>query len=318
MRLITDSSSDISRRSLRAAADSRTAPFSVLMTTYAGERAEFLEAALLSIIDQTLVAAQIVLVVDGPIDAAQHAVLDRGAEQATAAGSQFIQVDRAQCGGLAIALNHGLRHCSEPWIARMDSDDHAPPHRLAMQWEFLAAHPDIDVLAGYQMEFSAHPAQVDRVKTIPERHDDIARVLRWRNPISIRRGHALRRGPPGRRISRDRLARGLRPDAPHAGRGRALPWPATPHGSRPGRRRPASAAWRRPVAIEELRFRLSLFRPAARSPTWPCRRRATRRSGSARHRSSARPTAWSAGRVRPAIVVPPPTRSWHDDRFRGA
>ncbi len=197
MRLITDSSSDISRRSLRAAADSRTAPFSVLMTTYAGERAEFLEAALLSIIDQTLAAAQIVLVVDGPIDAAQHAVLDRGAEQATAAGSQFIQVDRAQCGGLAIALNHGLRHCSEPWIARMDSDDHAPPHRLAMQWEFLAAHPDIDVLAGYQMEFSAHPAQVDRVKTIPERHDDIARVLRWRNTIShpsvVMRSDAVRR-----------------------------------------------------------------------------------------------------------------------------
>jgi glycosyltransferase involved in cell wall biosynthesis len=254
-------SAEIPRRNLRDAAGSRLAPFSVLMTTYAGERAEFLEGALTSIVQQTLPAAQIVLVVDGPVDTAQQEVLDHGAEQASTLGTQFIQIDRSECGGLAVALNHGLRHCSEPWIARMDSDDHAPRHRLAMQWDFLVAHTDIDVLAGYQMEFSAQPEQVDRVKTLPELHDDIARVLRWRNTIShpsvVMRTDVVRRVGGYREIGLledyDLMLRLLAGGARFHGLQHA-----TIHVRVDDAQRLRRGGAR--YALEELRFRVSMFR----------------------------------------------------------
>ena len=48
--------------------------------------------------------------------------------------------------GLVTALNVGLAACRGRFVARMDADDIALPHRLARQREFLTAHPEIDLL----------------------------------------------------------------------------------------------------------------------------------------------------------------------------
>lgn len=48
--------------------------------------------------------------------------------------------------GIANSLNFGLEHASGEFIARMDADDVAVPDRLQKQIEYLAEHPDIDVL----------------------------------------------------------------------------------------------------------------------------------------------------------------------------
>src|SRR5262249_55312711 len=86
--------------------------------------------------------------------------------------------------GLGPALNAGLRHCSEPYVARMDSDDISHPRRFAVQWNTLLRHPEVDLLGCWQADFDEDPGKPYQIKAVPERHDDIVRVLRWRNAIS--------------------------------------------------------------------------------------------------------------------------------------
>ncbi|HSV28698.1 MAG TPA: hypothetical protein VLL76_04040, partial [Candidatus Omnitrophota bacterium] len=48
---------------------------SVLMSTHAGERAEYLRRSLQSVFGQTMPAAECVLVLDGPVGEDQHDVI---------------------------------------------------------------------------------------------------------------------------------------------------------------------------------------------------------------------------------------------------
>jgi glycosyltransferase involved in cell wall biosynthesis len=48
--------------------------------------------------------------------------------------------------GLPGALNAGLAVARAPWIARHDADDLSHPRRLERQLEWLAAHPEVDVV----------------------------------------------------------------------------------------------------------------------------------------------------------------------------
>lgn len=162
--------------------EDRRAPFSVLLSTYARERPEHLDQALRSIAEQTLPPAEMVVVLDGAVEPAQLEVVDR-------VGSSFPwlplrQVALPENRGLAAALNAGLEACTQPWIARMDSDDIAVPERFEVQWRALQADPVIDVLGAWHVEFESDPELTERLKTTPASHDVIARTLVWRCPIS--------------------------------------------------------------------------------------------------------------------------------------
>jgi glycosyltransferase involved in cell wall biosynthesis len=160
------------------------APFSVVMSTYVQERAEFLETSLSSIVRQTRPAAEIVMVVDGPIDMSQERVIKRWSDEAARRGTRFVRVNRDTSSGITAALNDGIAASSQPWLARMDSDDYSPPYRFETQWRFVQTHPEVDLVAGAQLEFTDNPFRVDRAKAIPETHEAMVRVLRWRNTIS--------------------------------------------------------------------------------------------------------------------------------------
>ncbi|RMG28363.1 MAG: glycosyltransferase family 2 protein, partial [Gammaproteobacteria bacterium] len=48
--------------------------------------------------------------------------------------------------GIVAALNHGLVHARGAFIARMDADDRMHRERLARQWAFLRAHPELELV----------------------------------------------------------------------------------------------------------------------------------------------------------------------------
>ena len=100
---------------------------SVLMPVYNAER--YLEAAIDSILDQTLRDFELIVVDDGSTDATA-AIVARYASQDGRV--KFIQQNH---GGHSAALNLGLRHCRHPWVAIMDADDIALPRRLERQLE---------------------------------------------------------------------------------------------------------------------------------------------------------------------------------------
>jgi glycosyltransferase involved in cell wall biosynthesis len=112
---------------------------SILMPVRNEER--YLPAALRSIAAQTLADWELVAVDDGSTDATP-AIL------AEAAGRDpRIRVLRPAERGLVPALNAGLAACRGDLVARMDGDDIAHPRRLAEQSAFLAAEPQVGLVA---------------------------------------------------------------------------------------------------------------------------------------------------------------------------
>jgi glycosyltransferase involved in cell wall biosynthesis len=62
-----------------------------------------------------------------------------------------LRILRQDALGLLAALNNGLVACQAPYVARMDADDVAFPDRLALQFAFLEANPQV-VAVGGQIE----------------------------------------------------------------------------------------------------------------------------------------------------------------------
>jgi glycosyltransferase involved in cell wall biosynthesis len=166
---------------------------SVLMSTYAGEIAENLDQSLQSIARQTVLPDQVVLVVDGPIDARQQEVIrgyaqDHGFPQMT-----VVTLPSSQ--GLAGAMNQGLRYCKSDYIMRMDSDDICAQDRLELQLDFVKSRPETDIVSSWSEEFFGDGAR-PQLKVSPVGHDAIVRALRWRNvlvhPTVLVRAETLR------------------------------------------------------------------------------------------------------------------------------
>ena len=108
--------------------------FSVLLSVYHKEKAEFLDEALNSIVCQTLKPDEIIIVEDGPLTNELNNVLDKFETENKCVKRVPLKVNS----GLGKALNEGLKHCSNDLVARMDTDDIAFPDRFEKQVEFMS------------------------------------------------------------------------------------------------------------------------------------------------------------------------------------
>lgn len=131
----------------------------------------YLSAALHSILTQTFVKFELIVVDDGSSDKTPEIL------------SEFQKRDtrvRIVCNpgvGLVDALNYGVRIASAPLIARMDADDVCLPERFQLQYDFLTAHPEVAVL-GTQVIFVDHIGlPISKTPRLPQQPDDVARLL---------------------------------------------------------------------------------------------------------------------------------------------
>lgn len=153
----------------------------VIMATYRGDRADQLDAAIASVVEQREMdgcAVRLRLGVDGPVGEDLAAVLARWEEH-----SEVMVVRFAANRGLAPVLNDLIADLGdEPFVFRMDADDVSHPTRMARQVAHLLAHPDVDILGAAIVEQSADGS--NRVINYPLEHAAIVRALYWRNPIA--------------------------------------------------------------------------------------------------------------------------------------
>lgn len=158
--------------------------YSVLMSVYGGERSEYLHAALMSIVNQTLAPDEIILVCDGP--------LTEQLEVTIKCFEGYLTLVRlTENRGLGNALAEGIIHCRNEWIARMDSDDIAVRDRCERQLLYIEKYSAIDVLSGALSEFSGDALTVEEAaqhilshKRLPVTHQDIGEYIKFRNPIN--------------------------------------------------------------------------------------------------------------------------------------
>ena len=105
---------------------------SVILAVYNDRR--HIERAVRSILDQTLVDFELILVDDGSTDGT-HLILDKLARSDTR-----IRLFRQSRQGLTVSLVSAMAAAKGQYLARQDSDDRSRPTRFAQQVAFLDAH----------------------------------------------------------------------------------------------------------------------------------------------------------------------------------
>ena len=156
-------------------------PYSVLMSVYGGENAEFFAQSLESLYVQTYPADEIVLVCDGELDEALNNVIDA---YSTKFGGR-LKVHRLEShGGTAKCANTGLALCKNEYIMKMDSDDICLEDRAVKQMTYIAEHPDVSIIGSYIQEFNSDTGEDIATRCPPINNDEIRKFARRRAPFN--------------------------------------------------------------------------------------------------------------------------------------
>ncbi len=155
-------------------------PFSLLMSTYAGDDPGFLREAFdSSVREQTRPPAEVVLVQDGPVPPELADAIDELAASSPVPVKHVVMDANV---GLGPALDAGLEACSHEIVARMDADDVSLPERFADQLPVVEAGADI--VGSGLLEFGSSVNDIVGRRTPPTDPDEIRRVIRFRDPFN--------------------------------------------------------------------------------------------------------------------------------------
>ena len=155
--------------------------YSVLMSVYHKENAEYLRTAMDSIWNQTIPTDDFVLVCDGPLTVELDSVIVEMEKK----HPDTLHVVRLKTnGGLGNALNIGIKHCKHELVARMDSDDISRPDRCERQLKVFKEHPDVRICSGIVEEFIVSTDQIEARRVPPETQNEIVQFAKKRNPFN--------------------------------------------------------------------------------------------------------------------------------------
>lgn len=154
--------------------------FSCLVSLYKKEKPAYFKVAMDSILNQTLLPTEIVLVEDGKLTDELYAIID-GYVKSNPALFKIVAFEKNR--GLGLALRDGVLECSYEYIARMDTDDIADKHRFEKQFVYLAKHSDLAILGSRITEFSINSERPDTVTDLPCSYADIVKFSKTRNPF---------------------------------------------------------------------------------------------------------------------------------------
>lgn len=155
--------------------------FSVLMSVYKKENPHFLDQALNSIENQTVVPTEIVLVEDGPISKELGKIIE---EHRTNFVNNFKVIKSIRNQGLGAALRLGTEFVSTNWIARMDSDDISVQNRFELQLKEIVKNPELAVIGGQIQEFSGNPSNIIGYRKVPTTEPLLRQFIKWRSPFN--------------------------------------------------------------------------------------------------------------------------------------
>ena len=154
--------------------------FSVLMSVYKNEKPGYLKQAFESMVKQTLMPNEIVVVKDGLLTKELDQVIDEYRENYKEL-FQIVAFDKNR--GLGLALRDGVLVCTHDYIARMDTDDIAKLNRFEKQIKFLEEHPNVALLGTWIKEFSKNPQEPDTITELPCKNEEILKFAKSRNPF---------------------------------------------------------------------------------------------------------------------------------------
>ena len=156
--------------------------FSVLSSIYYKESPAHFNACMESIWDaQTLRPTEIILIEDGPLTPELDEVIEQWQNKL---GDTLCVKKLEKNVGLGKALNEGLKHCTNEWVFRMDTDDICTPDRFSKQVAFIKENPDVVLFGGQILEFNQDVSDAHVLKAVPENHNEIKAFAQNRCPFN--------------------------------------------------------------------------------------------------------------------------------------
>lgn len=158
-----------------------TLNYSVLMSVYNKEHPVYLKRSVESMLNQTVVTDDFVIVCDGPLNSELNSVISYF-EVTYPCLFNIIRLDENH--GLGFSLNIGLHACRNELVARMDSDDISVENRCEQQLAIFLGNKNIDIVSGTIIEFSGEENNIVGKRQLPEKYDEIVAFSRRRNPFN--------------------------------------------------------------------------------------------------------------------------------------
>ena len=143
--------------------------FSVIMSIYKSDVPEYVRIALDSILNQTLLPNEIVIVGDGPVPAPLEQVI-RDVQSSISSSNLPVEINylpQEKNRGLGEALRIAVENAKYDYLARMDSDDICMPDRFEKQMRCFEEDPDLSIVGGMITEFVDRPDNVVDKRLLP-------------------------------------------------------------------------------------------------------------------------------------------------------
>lgn len=153
--------------------------FSVVISVYKNDSAQFFLLAVNSVLNQTVVPTEIVISVDGPIGVELEDTLSLICKQ----HSEIIVMRHQNNLGLGSSRHRAILATSNSVIAVMDADDISLSTRFQKQIPLLC-DGEYDVVGGWIEEFESQPGDSRNIRIVPKEHADIVEFCKRRSPMN--------------------------------------------------------------------------------------------------------------------------------------
>lgn len=163
--------------------------FSVSMCVYGGDNPDHFDIALESVVNQTILPSEIVLVVDGPVPKQTNEIISKYKKVCYEKNIRFCVYRFKHNKGHGIARRLSFEKCTNEYIALMDADDISVNNRFEMQLQFIRTHPDVSIVGGNITEFicQKNPKDISQkagCRIVPERDNEIKDYMKKRCPMN--------------------------------------------------------------------------------------------------------------------------------------
>lgn len=155
--------------------------YSVLMSLYKKENPEYLRMALDSMINQSVMPDEIVLIEDGSLTVDLYLVLEEYKEKYP---NLMYYYQNEKNLGLGRSLNIGLKICKNELVARMDTDDVSKADRCEKQLKRFEKNPVLSLVGSYIDEFEGDISNVISQRKVPTAYDDIYEFAKRRSAFN--------------------------------------------------------------------------------------------------------------------------------------
>lgn len=154
---------------------------SVLMPICYKEKVQYVEESLKSLLNQTLMPNQIVIIEDGKLTQGLYELLEKYKKMYPNLIETYATENNI---GSGLATRYGVQKCRNEYIARMDSDDIALPDRFEKQVRVLEENRNVDLLGGYIAEYDEKMEKMITLRKVPLEMPEIKKYIKSQCPTN--------------------------------------------------------------------------------------------------------------------------------------